>query len=187
MRKLLIALPALALLSSCGLFFAEVEIPNITMTLANTAFDPILIPGGTMAKEIDFDLGNDITLITEKGVTFELRLLAMSLVLTATSGLGDFGDIESITVTVLTPTGQTLPEEALLATYVKAPPPADQNPTSIAVVASSNVDLSPYLLAGALKLRFQATSSATGVIPAWTGDVGSEFYLRLRSEYLKLL
>jgi hypothetical protein len=186
MRKLLIALPALALLSSCGMFFAEVEIPNITMTLANTDFPAIPVTG-VMTKEIDFDLGKDISLITEKGVTFELRLTAMSLVLTATSSLADFGDVERVTVTVLTPAGQTLPEDAVLASYVKPPPPANQHPKSIAVVASSNVDLSPYLLAGSLKLRFQATSSAAGVIPAWSGDVGSEFYLKLHAEYLKAL
>jgi hypothetical protein len=184
MRKLLIALPALALLSSCGLFFAEVEIPHISMTLAGNAFPEIPV-GGSMTKVIDFDLGKDISLITEKGVTFELRLLAMTL--KPTSGLADFGDIQTITVTVMPIPPQTMPEQVQLAAYVKPPPPADQHPPDISVVASSNVDLSPYLLSGTIRLSFQATSSAVGIIPAWTGDVGSEFYLKLHAEYLKAL
>jgi hypothetical protein len=184
MRKLLIALPALALLSSCGMFFAEVEIPNINMTVGNNAFPEIPV-GGSMTQVIDFDLGKDLSLITEKGVTFELRLLAMDLVPTA--GLSDFGDIDTITVSVLPPLGQATLEQAVLVTYVKPPPPANQHPPSITAVASSNVDLAPYLLAGKIQLSIRATSSSSGVIPAWTGDVGSEFYLRLRSDYLKLL
>jgi hypothetical protein len=184
MRRLLFALPALALLSSCGLLYAEVEIPSVTMTLVDTAFPPT--PAlGTMSKELDYDLGKDISLLTEKDVTFELRVLSMSLTLTSTSTLADFGSIQSVRMLVLPAAGQTLPEPAVLATYTRSP--TDPHPRQIAVVGMSNLDLYPYLAAGALRLRFEAVSDSAGIIPAWTGDVGAEFFLKVRANYGKRL
>jgi hypothetical protein len=185
MRRLLTALPALALLAGCGTFFAELEIPSTTVTLKGQTF-PGTPVGVALVKEVTFDLGKDLTIINEKGVTFELRLIQMKVDLTTTSAMGDFGNIRSVTLSVLPPTGQTLPEEAVIASYVKPPPPAIQNPNSIAVAAMANLDLAPYITSGQLRLRFSA-DSVIGAIPDWTADVGAEFYLKVHVDYLKTL
>jgi hypothetical protein len=179
MRRLLIALPALALLSSCGLFSAEVEVPNVTMTLMGFSFPAA--PTGSLSYGIDFNLGDKIGVLTDKNVTYELRLLGMSVDLAATPSMGDFGDIQSVTLSVLPPTGQSLPEPAVLASYTRSA--ADPHPTSISVSGMSNLDLQPYLSSGHLRLQFQAVSVSGGIIPAWTGDVGAEFYLKVHADY----
>jgi hypothetical protein len=183
MRRLLIALPALALLSGCGILFAEVEIPSTTITLEGQRFPGTVTPG-PLTKDVNFDLGGKLTIITEKGVSFDLRLLRMEIALTATSPMGDFGDIESVTLAVLPPPGQTLPEATVIASYTRSP--TDPNPRSISVAAMSNVNLAPYLVAGAMTLRITAVSRTGGIIPDWTADVGAEFYLKLHVDYFEL-
>jgi hypothetical protein len=181
MRRLLTALPALALLSGCGLLYAELEIPSTTVILERQSF-PATPVGSPLVKDIPFDIGQSLTILTEPDVSFELRLTRMLVVIASGSVMGDFGDIQSVTLSVLPPAGQTLPEEAILASYTKAPPPANQNPTSIAVAGMSNLDLGPYITGGAMTLRLKA-ESVTGSIPAWTADVGGEFYLKVRVDY----
>jgi hypothetical protein len=184
MRKLLIALPALLSLAGCGLLSAEFEIPSVSVTLKSQDF-PAVPAGAPLVKEVNFPIGKDLTGITDKGVTFELRLTRMAVALAATSPMGDFGDIESVTVSVLPPVGQTLPEEAVIASYLKSP--ADPNPTSISVAGMSNLDLAPYILSGDLRLKFVAVSSTGGAIPAWKADVGGVFYLKVHADYLEAL
>ena len=186
MRKLQITLPALLALAlaGCGMLFAEVEVPSATITLKSQTF-PATLAGVPLVKTVTFPIGSDLSIITEKGVTFELRLLQMAVVLATTSPMGDFGDIESVTISVLPPPGQTLPEETIVASYSKAPPPADQNPTSITVAAMSNLDLAPYILGGDLTLKFTAVSVLGGFIPEWKADVGGVFYLKVRLDYLE--
>jgi len=184
MRKLLIALPALLSLAGCGLLFAELEVPKATVTLKNLIF-PATAPGVPLATEVVFPIGSDLTSITDQGVSFELRLVTMDIALAATSPMGDFGDIQSVTVSVLPPTGQTLPEEAIIASYVQSP--ADPHPTSISVAAMTNLDLSPYVLAGDLRLRFVAVSASGGAIPGWKADVGGTFYLKVHADYASSL
>ncbi len=186
MRKLQITLPALLALAlaGCGMLFAEVEIPSASITLKSQTFPPTLA-GAQLVKTVTFPIGSNLSIITEKGVTFELRLLQMAVVLTTTSPMGDFGDIESVTISVLPPPGQTLPEETIVASYSKAPPPANQNPTSITVAAMSNLDLAPYLLAGDLTLKFTAVSATLGFIPEWKADVAADFYLKVHLDYLQ--
>jgi len=183
MHKLLIALPALLSLAGCGLLFAEFEVPSATVTLKSQAFTGT-DAGAPLVKEITFPIGSDLTSITDKGVTFELRLVRMDVALAVTSPMGDFGDIQSVTVSVLPPVGQTLPEESLIASYVQSP--ADPNPTSISVAGMTNLDLSPYILAGDLRLKFVAVSATGGAIPDWKADVGGTFYLKVRADYAGL-
>jgi len=184
MHKLLIALPALLSLAGCGLLFAEFEVPRATVTIKNQAF-PATAPGASLVKEIVFPIGSDLTSTNDKGVTFELRLVTMDVALAATSPMGDFGDIKSVTVSVLPPPGLTLPEEAIIASYVQSP--SDPHPTSISVAAMTNLDLSPYILAGDLRLKFVAVSVTGGAIPAWIADVGGTFYLKVRADYADAL
>jgi hypothetical protein len=183
MRRLLFALPALALLSSCGLFTAEVEVPSVTMTLVGFAFPSS--PSGSLVQDFNFDLGGKIGAINDPNYGFELRLLGMSVDLQANPSMGDFGDIQSVSLSVLPPAGQTLPEATVLASYTRAP--SNPHPTRITVSGMSNLDLRPYLSAGSLRLRFQAVSASGGIIPAWTGDVGAEFYLKVHADYGNLV
>jgi hypothetical protein len=184
MRQLLIALSALLAASGCGLLSAEFEIPSVSVTLKSQDF-PAVPAGAPLVKEVTFPIGKDLTGITDKGVTFELRLTQMAVALATTSPMGDFGDIETVTVSVLPPVGQTTPVEAVIASYQRSP--ADPHPTSIAVAGMSNLDLAPYILAGDLRLRFVAISSAGGAIPAWKADVGGVFYLKVHADYAKSL
>jgi hypothetical protein len=187
MRRLLIALPALALLAGCGLLYAELEIPSTTITLKQQAF-PATLPGVPLVKDLTFDVGSQLPYIDDKDVTYELRLTQMQVKLDTGSAMGDFGGIKSVTLSVLPPPGQTLPETTIIASYSKAPPPADQNPTSIAVSGMSNLDLAPYIASGSMTLRLQALPETLGApIPAWTADVGGEFYLMVHADYGKLL
>jgi hypothetical protein len=186
MRRRHFALPLLSFLAGCGLLFAEVEIPTTTLTLKEQTF-PGTVTGAPLVEIVTFPIGRDVSLITEPGVTFELRLLELSVLLATASPMGDFGDIESVTVSVLPPAGQTLPEEAIVATYVKAPPPAPQDPTSISVAAMSNLELSPYILDGDLTLKFVAVSLSGGAIPDWKADVGASFYLKVHLDYLEAM
>lgn len=186
MRKLLIALPALLSLAACGMLYAELEIPSTTITLKGQVF-PATAVGVPLVKTVTFPIGKDLTVITEKGVTFQLKLTRLGVAMAATSGVGDFGDIESVTVSVLPPPTQTLPEEAIIASYVKPPPPAAQNPSSIEVAGMSNLDLAPYILGGDLRLQFKAISATGGAIPEWKADVGAGFYLKVHADYLKAM
>jgi hypothetical protein len=185
MRNLHFAFPALALLAGCGVLTAEIEIPSVVMTSTGYPF-PEVPAGGTLRKDIPFDLGDKISLITEKNVSFDLRLLAMDVTLVANPAMGDFSDIQSVTLSVLAPAGSPL-EPALLAAYTKPAPPGDQHPTSIPAAGRYNLDLSPYLTAGVITLRLEATSISGGLIPAWTGDVSVEFYLKVRADYGAML
>lgn len=184
MRRLLTALSSLALLSGCGLLYAEMEIPSTTVVLRQQAF-PGSAVGVPLVKDVTYHLGDQLTVLKEKDASYQLRLTRMEVALATTSAMGDFGDIASVTISVLPPPGQTQPAATVIASYLKAPPPADQNPTSITVAAMSNVDLAPYIVSGDLTLRFQAESITLGAIPPWTADVGAEFYLLVRVDYGK--
>jgi hypothetical protein len=186
MRRLLIALPALALLAGCGLLYAELEMPSTTITLKSQAF-PGTGVGVPLVKDVKFDVGTQLPITTKKDITFELRLIEMMVKISTSSPMGDFGDIGSVTLSVLPPPGQTLPEESIIAAYTKDLAAAEQNPTSIAVAAMSNLDLSPYLAAGNMMLRLKAVSITGSAIPDWTADVGGEFYLKVHVDYGNLL
>jgi hypothetical protein len=186
MRRLLIALPSLALLAGCGLLTVEVEIPSVSITLAQRAFTGTAA-GAPLVKEIAFDVAANVPFTDDPDVTFELRLTRMQVVIATGSAMGSFGDIGSVTLTILPPPGQPSLEEAVVAAYQKAPPPADQNPTSIEVAGMSNLDLAPYITGGSLTMKLTAVSLTGSAIPDWTADVGGEFYLKATVPYGKML
>jgi hypothetical protein len=184
MRRLLIALPSLALLAGCGLLTAELEIPSVTITLAQQAF-PGTAANTPLVKEVAFDVAANVPFTDDPDVTFELRLTRMQVVIA--TGLGNFGDFKSVTLSVLPPPGQTMPEETIVAAYQKAPLPADQNPSSIEVAGMSNLDLAPYITSGTMTMKLTAVSLSGSAIPAWTADVGGEFYLKATVPYGRML
>jgi hypothetical protein len=182
MRPRHVALPLLALLAGCGLLFAEVEIPSVTVTLPRQDFTGTPA-GAPLVKEVSFDVGANLPFTDQPDVSYELRLTRMLVTIVSGSVMGDFGDIASVTLSVLPPPGQTLPEESLIASYAKAPPPADQFPTTISVAGHSNLDLAPYVSGNTMTLKLTATSLTGAAIPDWRADVGGEFYLKARVEY----
>jgi hypothetical protein len=186
MRRPLIALPALALLAGCGLLSADLEIPSATITLVQQSF-PGVPAGAPLVKDIPFDIGTQLPVTTGTDVTYELRLTQVLVALANGSAMGDFGDIQSVTLSVLPPSGQTVPAEAVIATYAKAPPPADQLPKTISVAGNSSIDLAPYVASGTLSLRLTASSISGLAIPDWTADVGGVFSLKVHAAYGKQL
>jgi hypothetical protein len=182
MRRRHFALPLLALLAGCGLLYAEVEIPSVTVTLPQQDFTGTPA-GAPLVKEVSFDVGANLPFTDQPDVSYELRLTRLLVTIVSGSAMGDFGDIASVTLTVLPPPGQTLPEEATIAAYAKAPPPADQFPTSISVAGYSNLDLAPYVAGNTMTMKLTAVSLTGAAIPAWKADVGGEFYLKARVEY----
>lgn len=186
MRRLLVTLPALALLAGCGLFTAEVEIPSVTITLARRAFTGTPA-GAPLVKEIAFDVAANVPFTDDPDVTFELRLTRMQVVIATGSGMGDFGDIGAVSLSVLPPPGQTMPEETVVAAYTKDLAAPDQNPTSIEVAGMSNLDLAPYITSGTMTMKLTAVSLSGSAIPDWTADVGGEFYLKATVPYGRML
>jgi hypothetical protein len=177
MRRLLIALPALALLAGCGLFYAEIEIPATTVHVGTQDF----AGGAPLVKEIAIDIGQSIPLLDNKDFTFDLRLTTVTVALVLPgSTMTDFGDIKDVTVTVKPAPGSTLPT-TVVATYTQSP--ADPNPTSITVEGLNSTNLGPYVAGGTLTLVVQAESVSGGAIPDWKDTVDGVFYLKARADY----
>jgi hypothetical protein len=183
MRRLLAACSALLLLVSCGgTFFAEIEIPEVKVTLVDQPFDGVTTPGVDLVKDITYDLGKDISVLNDPDVTYDLRLTSLELALTGTSGLADFSGIDEVTVQVLPPAGSSLLPVTVVS-YVK--PTSGPPPTIIRAGGRANIDLAPYIQAGSLTLRATAKGSLPGT--AWNANVTGGFYLKLRYDYGKKL
>jgi hypothetical protein len=176
MRRLLIALPALALLSGCGLFFAELEIPSTTVHLGNQYF----IGGAPLLKTITIDVSGAMPLTDNPDLALDLRLTQATVTLLPGSPMPDFGDIKDVTVTVDPPSGSTLPT-AVVASYSQSP--ADPNPTSITVAGQNDTNLAPYLASGKLTLVVQADSVSGGGISDWLADFDTVLYMKARANY----
>jgi hypothetical protein len=174
MRRILSALSAL-LLSGCGLLYAEVEIPKIEVTLPQESF-PGTAAGGSLSKDFTYDLGSDISVITDNDVTVVLKLQSLSI-----ASATDLYPVQSVSVVVVPPAGSLLPEVALVD-YLR-PTGAVSPVHDLQAASSSDADLGPYLTAGTLTLR----ASASGALPAsgWLGDVTADFYLKVRYPYGK--
>jgi hypothetical protein len=175
---LLLALPASLLLAGCGLLFAEVEIPLASITLVR---EPVVAtpPGTDLSKDIDFDLGGSISLLTDKDVSYEVRLDLLEIALSQVQPTArpDLGTIDTVTITVVAPAGSGLATREVVR-YVKV----GAGPvTSISATANGDVDLGPYLRSGKLTLRI----SGTGTLPnyAWNADITGTFYMKLKLNY----
>jgi len=175
MRAIHVVLPAL-LLAGCGMLYAEVEIPTVELTLPKET-----IPGSggdtTFDKIFTYDLGKDISVITENDVTVTLRLQS----LTIASDAVDLYGVQALTVRVEAPTGSALPSIDLIA-YAR-PAGATAPIRSVEAVASGGEDLGPYLTAGALKLH--VAGSGAPPVADWLGRVTAAFYLKVRYPYGK--
>jgi hypothetical protein len=179
-----LAAPALAaaaalLLGGCGLLYAELEIPTVSVTLADQTFAGTP-PGTTLTQSIEFDFAaNQIDWFSDPSVHKELRLTELSLALTSTpGGITDFGGIDVVDIQVLPPAGSGLPP-VVLVHYLRDP--ANLHPTSVSSNSITNVDLAPYITTQ--KLRLQATASGTLPTTDWSASVTGTFYMRVKLDY----
>ncbi len=186
MRKLAVA--AALLLAACGdpLLRAELEIPSVKVTLPSQSFPaltggvPCPPPDAALLcvdQALDFDLGSDVSVLNEKGVTSEVRVTGVSMKLA--SALSDFGKVHWVRLNIAAP---ALPD-VLVASYLRPAVPQSPPPTTIAVDGYSNVDLWPYLQAGVLDVR--ASIAYESGTPDFTADVTSDFYLKVKLDYAK--
>jgi hypothetical protein len=195
-------LAALALLlTSCGgpLLYAEVEIPDLRITLARQhvpAFDlgipanwcdpsapPPPIP--CVGLTTGYDLGAQVPALTEKGVTSELRMTELALTLSSTQSTPgappDLGGIKSAEIWVGSRPG--VPGSGtLVASYART---ATGTPTTIAVSGNANLDLSPYVTTGQLPFRVELT--VDGPTSAFDADIHANFYVLVTLDWGKYL
>jgi hypothetical protein len=179
---------AVLLVSGCGgpLLFAELEIPTVQVTLPSQSFPAASDPSAACRDAqnnvipqcaqtvLAYDLGAQLPVITEKGVSYEIRLTQLGIALAANDPMNDFGTVTGVTISVIGTGG--LPD-VVVASYQQDP--ANPAPKSITVVGYSNVDLAPYILSGTLDLR----TELHGIPPSFTADVAGTFYLKVKLDY----
>jgi hypothetical protein len=186
LRRAAVLLPLLA--AGCGgpLLSAELEIPELGLKIAQQTFpassaDPSYWcapdQADCISTDLQYDIGSEVDLLSEKGVDYELRLTNLALVL-ASTGAGDLHGVKSVAIQALPPSGGA---PVTVATYARSA--ANPAPTSIAVSGNSSVDLAPFIQAGVAQLRLQTTFDDP--TPEFTADVNAVFYLRIRLDYLK--
>lgn len=164
---------AVSLLAACDgpLLFAEVQIPDLQVTLPSQSFPAAALALPTdwcdpamqsdppcLALTADYDIGEQVPAITEASVSYELRVTRVAITLSAIQQAGappDLSGIESATIRVLDDPA-IVGSGAVIASYVKPPGAA---PTTIAVTGNANLDLAPYLDAGILPVRVEVVVS----------------------------
>lgn len=195
MRTLPAALAAAALLAGCGrpLLSAQLEVPEIRIVAPARAF-PLASPGaenvcdllpgagtGCLKVDLSYDVGAEVPVFEEEGVSVDLRLTDVALRLTADPGgatvpVSDFRGVEEVVVLVQRPDGSWL----AVASYVK---PAGAAPASVTVSGRSNLDLSPFLSGGTLAFRVELTYDAADPPPSFFADVEAGFSLVATVDY----
>ncbi len=189
-----LAVAALSL-AACGgpLLFAELEIPDIHVTLPSQSFPasdssnpvdwctPAQSSPPCIATTLDYDLAGNVPVLNEQGVTYDLRLTDVAVTLAATEVGKDLRGAELITIRVLDPVDPSA--SVVVASYAR--PPGTVAPTSIAVSGNANVDLGPYLRAGRLPVRAEFVFDQ--LTPAFLADVRVGFSLEVQLDYGKLL
>jgi hypothetical protein len=185
-----LAAAALVLAACDGLLTAELQIPVIRVTLPGQSFpaSDTTIPENwcdpaaagdppCIATTLDYDLGGQVPVLDEQGVTYDLRLTDVALTLSATEVGKDLSGVRSLTIRVLAdPASATT--GFLVASYTRPPGAA---PTSIAVTGNANVDLGPYLDRGRLPVRIELVLDQ--LTPEFLADVQAGFSLEVALDY----
>jgi hypothetical protein len=174
MRRLAIAAAA-SLLAGCSpLLSAELEVPEIRITVPQQSFpatNPELsdlcagLPG-CIARPISYDVGAEVPVLKEDNVTFDIRVTDLAITLTSGSA-GNLGGVESAKIMVLDAPDATT--GTVVASYVR--PSATAAPTSISVSGNSSVNVGSYLEAGLIPVRVEMTYDPAIPPPDFTADV----------------
>jgi hypothetical protein len=181
------ALAAVALLAGCGqpLLSMQLEVPEIRMTSPGNEFPATglalptdycdLATPGCVFNDLQYDLGAEVPVLEEKGVSFDLRLTDVALHLV--SGTSDLRGVLSARVKIQDPvTGDWI----VVASYAKPP---GATPTDISVSGNSNIELAPYLSSGNIDARIEVSYDASSPPGAFTADVEAGFSLVVTVSY----
>ncbi len=192
MTRRIAAALALTLLAACDgpLLFTEVEIPDLRLTLPPQAFpasgtgapdqwcDPSAPQSNPPCVQLTtgYDLGARVPAINETGVTYEIRLTDLAIILsTAPGSPSDLSGVVSARVLV----GYTGPGSGtVIAAYARSPGAA---PTTIAVSGNANLDLAPYLSTGQLPVRIEVVVESG--MPAFDANILAGFYVRIEADW----
>lgn len=196
-RASLLLLAAVAALPGCGgpLLFAELQVPELRVTLPEQAFpaSDTTNPADWCAlvqdpstpcvqRTLDYDLGGPVPILNERGVTYDLRLEDVAIILSASQAGTDLTGVKYASLLVLAdpldPSSGTV-----IASYVRPPNAAPSR--SIGVTGNSNLDLGPYLRTGILPVRVEVTFDAP--TPAFLADVAAGFSLEVKLDWGSLL
>ncbi len=199
MRRIGPAALALVLLASCSLT-ADLEIPEVSVTLPRQSFPAFDagIPANwcnpssptppvppCVALSTAYDLGAHVPALTEKGVTYELRLTDVDFTLSSTqsSGTTDLSGVKSATIRVgsdpLAPGSGVV-----IASYVR--PSTFSTPVrTIVVSGNANVDLAPYIQSGTLPIRVEVVVEQG--TSAFDADIAATFYVKVTLDWGKYL
>lgn len=178
MRRALVACLALAagpLPSGCGMLDAQLEARTVCFTRA------ALIPGasgsGTVETDVGYDVGAELPVLTQPGVSYTLALQELDLSVSPGSTPADLGGLDEVDVSVLAPAGTSLQDTQLLR-YRKA---TDPHPLRIAAAAGKTPDLRPYIAGGQITFH----TLASGALPSrpWTADARACFLLDVNVRY----
>jgi hypothetical protein len=193
MRRNIAAALAAVLLAACDgpLLFAEVEIPDLRVTLPPQAFpasgtgapDQWCDPTGQtdppcVQVTTSYDLAAQVPAINETGVTYEIRLTDVAIILSATPGSpSDLSGV--VSAAVLVGYDPAVPGSgAVVASYART---AGATPTTIAVSGNANLDLAPYLSAGQLPVRVEVV--VENGMPAFEANILAAFYVRIEADW----
>jgi hypothetical protein len=160
-------------------------VPEVRIVEPGQLFDPLnptsadtcppALASGCVFRNMSYDLGAQVPVLDEPGVTFDVRLLDLALHLAG-------ADLSAIRgARVLLPDGRG--GFTLIASYAKpgsGPPPAD-----VDVSGRTNLDLGPYIAGGKLPLRVEMDYDAAGTLSAFTADVEAGFSVIVTLDYRK--
>jgi hypothetical protein len=179
--RTLLAAVAAAALTGCDPTVAELDIPELRITLLSRDF-----PGSTalpadwcstdrpecVATELQYDLGAEVPVVNEPGVDYELRLKRAAIVLSASSAGADLSGIRSAALRILDPDGGS---GTIVASYQADP--ANPSPTTITASGNEGLDLAPFVRDGTLRARVELVYDPTVPTPPFSADVSAAFSL----------
>ncbi len=187
-HALLAAAVAAPLASGCSgpMLSAELDVPEVRITLPQQQFPSSLAVGSwctpttpdCVAKDLSYDLGAQLPVVTKPNVKYHLRLTSVAIQLAAGTPGTAHGGVKSVVIRVRDPAVAADPG-VIIASYVRDP--ANPSPAAIAVTGDSSVDLDGYVQSGQLALRVELVSDAP--TPAFTADVSSTYSLTVNLDW----
>lgn len=190
-------LSAAALLCACDrpLLSSQLEIRELRVTMPGQEFPALALdpaelcahapedppPPDCVARSVSYDLGAEVPVLDEQGVTSDVRLTDLALRLVSGAS-GDLGGVILARITVQDPdTGAPV----LLASYARLDPAAA--PAEIAVTGDPNLELARYLRAGSLDMRVELEVDPADPPGAFTAEIEAAFSLVVTLEYAAFL
>jgi hypothetical protein len=173
-----VAVLAAAVLSGCGVFYAQVDEPELCKTVL--ADFPAAPPTGTSSQRVsmNFDLHSDLQSFNHGGTSSNVQLRYVEF--DAAQGVSDLGFIDQATIKIQ-PNGQAACNLPDLVDYSKDPAVAPQ--ATVSFTESQPIELMPCLSAGSIVLE----SDFSGPLPtsAWSMNVKACFSGKARINYLQ--